>query len=937
MAKDYRETLNLPKTSFPMRANLPRREPEMLKFWKDKRVYYRMLEKRKDAPTFILHDGPPYSNGHIHLGTALNKILKDIFIKYKSIKGFKSPYVPGWDNHGMPIENEVVRTDPALADVRDDPNKLRKPEIKAIIRKKCREFAAKWVEIQKSEFIRLGVLGDWDNPYLTMSKDYEAGEIEIFADLVEKGYIYRGNLPIHWCPSCQTALAMLEVEYHDKESPSLWFRTEVVDGKGVLEKGTYIVVWTTTPWTLVANRAFAFHPDYDYALFEVNGTTYLMAELLLPVVADILGWENYTKVKRINGTNLEGVVFKHPLFSDRVSPGILADFVTLTEGTGIVHIAPGHGKEDFEIGQQYGIEPFSPVDETGRFTKDAGPEFEGLFVGTDGSQKAIEVLKRVGNFLHLETITHSYPHCWRCKNPAIFRATTQWFMSVDHADLRNRALEEISSVKWHPGESINRIYNSVKERPDWVLSRQRAWGVNLPIFFCKNCGEPLLEPEVMRFVAKIFREEGADAWLSKSESELIPGGTRCKKCGAQDFQKEMDILDVWFDSGATNLIVLSEKRGLNWPADMFLEGSDQHRGWFNASLMLAVAQRGRAPYKTVVTHGWTLDEQGRAMHKSLGNVISPDEITDKYGADVLRLWVASSDYTEDVRLGPEILQRLVDAYRKIRNTFRFMLANLYDFDPDTDSVPYDELLPVDKYMLHKYSQFLESIESFYESYETHRLFHKFYNFTGQNLSAFYLDVLKDRLYTWAKTSIGRRSAQTTIYTILKGLLTVFSPVLSFTCEEAWQNLPGDHEESVFLSDWPLPDPKWNNPELAEEFDTLMRVRDLALVAIEVARKDEGLIQDRLEVDLHIHADDSVLKTLEKYYKHLPELFIVSSVNLHNTPIIDSRTHEDDGIVVLVKRVEGKKCARCWMWSKEVGTHSEYPDLCPKCVSAIGGD
>ncbi len=936
MSKSYRDTLNLPQTSFPMRAQLPKREPEFLRFWQEQRIYYKMLEKRKDAPLFILHDGPPYSNGHIHLGTAMNKVLKDIVVKYKALRGFRTPYVPGWDNHGMPIENQVVREDPEFAEVRDDPGKLRDPEIKVRIRQKCREFAAKWVEIQKSEFQRLGVFGDWERPYLTMSREYEAGEIEIFADLVEKGYIYRGTMPIHWCPTCQTALAMLEVEYYEKESPSLWFRTPVKDGKGVLEPGTYLVVWTTTPWTLIANRAFAFHPEYDYALFEVQGTRYLMAELLLPVVAEILGWSDYKKLKRLKGSALEGVEFQHPLFPDRISPGILADFVTLTEGTGIVHIAPGHGKEDFEVGRKYGLEVFSPVDEKGRFTEAAGSEFVGLFVSKEGSEKAIEVLKKLGHFLHLESLTHTYPHCWRCKNPLIFRSTTQWFLSVDHQNLRERALKEIENVQWVPKESINRIYNSVKERPDWVLSRQRAWGVNIPTFYCKQCGEPLLSPQVIRHVAKIFRQEGADAWLTHEVSALLPPGTRCAKCGSTDFEKDMDILDVWFDSGATNLIVLTKERGLAWPADVFLEGSDQHRGWFNASLMLGVAEKGRAPYKAVITHGWTLDEQGRAMHKSLGNVISPSEITESKGADVLRLWVASSDYTEDVRLGPEILARLVDSYRKIRNTFRFMLANLYDFDPARDAIAYADLLPVDQYMLHRYAELVEDLKAYYDAFEIHKVYHRFFHFIVVEVSAFYLDVLKDRLYTWAPDSRGRRAAQTVLYTLLRGLLTLFAPILSFTCEEAWQHLPGEKEESVFLSDWPAIDPQWRNEERAQDFQTLLRVRDLALTALEHARKEQKLIQDRLEAELRIHAPADVRAVLEKYEPYLTEFLIVSGVVLQDETPDGDTVFESDGITVQVVKKAGQKCARCWMWHEQVGQHPEYPDLCPKCVAALGG-
>ncbi len=942
MKGKWRETLNLPKTAFPMRANLPQREPTLLQWWQEKRVYHTMLERHRHDPPFILHDGPPYSNGHIHLGHAVNKVLKDLLVKYKALRGHYTPFVPGWDNHGMPIEREVVHKDPEFAEVRHDPERLRDPKIRIKIRRKCRDFAQEWVETQRQEFVRLGVFGDWDRPYLTMSPEFEGGEVEIFADLVEQGYVYRGRMPIHWCPSCRTALAMIEVEYHEKESPSLFFWVPVAqDPKGLLDPETRLVVWTTTPWTLIANRAFAFHPDFDYVLAEVEthqGTKVrvLLAERLLPVVAEIVGWKTYRRLRRLRGRDLEGVHFAHPIFEDRTSPGILADFVTLTEGTGVVHIAPGHGKEDFDIGRKYGLEVFSPVDEAGRFTAEAGPEFQGLFVGKEGSEKAVEVLKRRGHFLHLETLRHTYPHCWRCKNPLIFRATTQWFLSVDHQNLRERALRAIERVRWHPPETINRIYNSVKERPDWVLSRQRAWGVNIPVFYCEDCGEPLVDPQVMRHVAGIFKRETADAWYEKPVSELLPEGTRCPKCGSTRFRQETDILDVWFDSGATNLIVLREDRGLTWPSDVYLEGSDQHRGWFNSSLMLAMAERGEPPYRAVITHGWTLDEQGRAMHKSLGNVISPQEIIDRYGADVLRLWVTSSDYTEDIRLGPEILARMVDSYRKIRNTYRFMLGNLFDFDPARHRVPYPQLLPVDRFLLHQYARLLQDLATFYENFEFHRVFHRYFNFVVVDLSAFYLDVTKDRLYTWAPDSRERRSAQTVIYEILRGLLVAFAPVLSFTTEEAWQHLPGERPESVFLADWPQVPETWIQDDLAQEFQGLLAVREVVLRALEVARKDRKILQDRLEAEVLLEPQDATLREqLEKYLPHLPEFFVVSGVQVVATlpeglPVVES----GEALRVGIRRKAGQKCARCWMWHEAVGRDPRYPDLCPKCVRAV---
>ncbi len=941
MKGKWRDTLNLPKTEFPMRANLPKREPNLLQWWQEQKIYEKMLAKHRQDPTFILHDGPPYSNGHLHLGHAVNKVLKDLLVKYKALQGHYTPFVPGWDNHGMPIERAVVHQDPEFAEVRHDHEKLRDPQVRIRIREKCRAFAQHWVEIQRKEFVRLGVFGDWEKPYLTMSPEFEGGEIEIFADLVEQGYVYRGRMPIHWCPSCRTALAMIEVEYYEKESPSLFFWVPVRDTKGVLDPDVWLVVWTTTPWTLIANRAFAFHPDYDYVVAEVETARgehrkVLFAERLLPVVAEIVGWTSYRKLRRIPGRQLEGLTFAHPIFEDRTSPAILADFVTLTEGTGVVHIAPGHGKEDFEIGRKYDLEVFSPVDEAGRFTAEAGPEFQGLFVGKEGSEKAVEVLKRRGHFLHRETLRHTYPHCWRCKSPLIFRATTQWFLSVDHQDLRHRALKAIESVRWHPPETINRIYNSVKERPDWVLSRQRAWGVNIPVFYCEDCGEPLVDPRVMRHVARIFKQETADAWYRRPVQDLLPPDTRCPHCGGTRFRREDDILDVWFDSGATNLIVLREENGLRWPSDVYLEGSDQHRGWFNSSLMLAMAERGQPPYRAVITHGWTLDEQGRAMHKSLGNVISPQEVIDRYGADVLRLWVTSSDYTEDIRLGPEILARMVDSYRKIRNTYRFMLGNLYDFDPARHRVPYSRMKPLDRFLLHQYSQLLADLERFYENFEFHRVFHRYFNFVVVDLSAFYLDVVKDRLYTWAPDAPERRSAQTVIYELLRGLLVAFAPVLSFTTEEAWQLLPGNHPESVFLADWPRPEASWHNETLAQEFQRLLEVREVALRALETARKDQKLIQDRLEAELLLETQDPNLAALlDRYAADLPEFFVVSGVRRvadlpAETPVVEA----GENLRVGVRKKAGQKCARCWMWYEAVGQHPEYPDLCPKCIRAV---
>ncbi len=935
---DYKDTLNLPKTEFSMRGNLPKKEPGFIDRWDSEKLYQKMLKKREGRELFILHDGPPYSNGHIHLGTALNKILKDFFVKYKHLKGFKTPYVPGWDNHGMPIENRVSREDPEIKELLKDKTALKKPEVKLKIREKCRESAKYWVEVQKKEFKRLGVLGDWENPYLTMSTDYESEELRILADLVEEGYIYRDLMTIHWCPTCQTALAMAEIEYKEKESPSVWFRMKIKEDKANLFDGDegYALVWTTTPWTIVSNLALMFHPDFTYVVIEHEGTKYVLGEARLEAVLKEFGWEDVKIIKRLKGAQIEGTIFKHP-FIDRESPAILAEFVTAEEGTGIVHTAPGHGKEDFEVGKKYGLPILSPVNERGEFTEEAGEPFVGLTI-EEGGKKVLEIMEENGTLIKLGKIKHSYPHCWRCKNPLIFRATTQWFLSVDHNNLRQRALNEIKNVRWHPEEGENRIYASISERPDWVISRQRAWGVNIPALYCKKCGNVILEPRVIRIVADYFEKEGSDAWYKHPVEDFLPEDFKCPKCGGIEFEKEMDILDVWFDSGASNLTVLKESRGLRWPAELYLEGSDQHRGWFNASLTLGVAKRGRAPFKAVVTHGWVLDEQGRTMHKSLGNVIHPEEITEKYGADIMRLWVASTDYTEDVKLGKEILQRLVDSYRKIRNTYRFLLGNLYDFNPKDNALKYEDLLPLDKFMLHRLETLKREIDGYFDDFETHKVYHRYFNFVVVDVSAFYLDVLKDRLYTWGKDSKGRRSAQTVLYEILKTLLITFSPILSFTTEEAYQYLPGREEESVFLEDWPENHDEWLNEELASEFEKLLGVRDAVLVALEIARKEKKIISDRLEARVLVYVNkEDIRRVLEKYKDLLAELFIVSQVVIEEDKPEAEVVYENEGIAVGVTHAKGKKCARCWIWHEDVGKDPEYPDLCPKCIAVIKGN
>jgi len=925
----FQDTLNLPRTPFPMRGKLPKREPDIQKRWSEIRLYERMQAMRREAPVFVLHDGPPYSNGHIHLGHALNKILKDVYVKFFHLKGYRTPFVPGWDNHGLPIENAVKKEDPELAALLGDPDRDITDEVRLEVRRRCRQFARRWVKVQKEEFLRLGVVGEYDHPYLTMDPIYEGRELDIFANLLEQGYIYRERLPVHWCPHCRTALAMAEIEYKDKVSPSLWFLAPAREVPDTLQPFLpfFLVVWTTTPWTLLSNRAFAFHPEADYALVERQGTRYLLAKARLSVLAGMLGVDEADLEVRVTlpGKAMEHAVFQHP-FLDRTSPAVLADFVGLDEGSGIVHIAPGHGREDFEVGRTYGLEVFSPVDPSGRFTEEAAPFARGLTTD-EVNPRVIDVLREKGHLLHAGTLTHSYPHCWRCKNPLIFRATWQWFLSVDHQNLRTRALEAVEEVRWYPPESLERIRASVRERPDWVLSRQRIWGVNIPAFACESCGEVLLKPEVVRHVARIFQKESADAWYARSVEELLPEGTVCPSCGGTSFRKEHDILDVWFDSGATSLIVLPS-RDLPWPSDLYLEGPDQHRGWFNASLMLAMATRNRPPYRAVITNGWTVDESGKAMHKSLGNVVAPQEIVERYGADVLRLWTISADYTEDMRMGPEIQARLVDAYRKIRNTLRFLLGNLFDFQQARDALPVEDLRPLDRYMLHRHEAFVRDVTEAYLSFELHRLFHLFVRYMGVDLSSFYLDVLKDRLYTWAADDPGRRSAQTVLRIMLEDLLILLAPVLSHTAQEAWdayEDLPGD---SPLLRDWPESRPTFEAPQLAKEMEMLLEVREGVLMAVEVARK-EGILKDRLEAAIFLSTDDpSLQKVLETYREDLPELFIVSSVQLQARE--GGVRVRGEGFTVDLHHAEGQRCERCWWWRTDI----DETGVCGKCQIAL---
>lgn len=932
---DYRDTLTLPKTDFPMKGDLVKKEPEIQKFWKDMGLYEKVLNKPSPLGTFILHDGPPYSDGDIHLGTALNKVLKDIAVKYRAIRGYSSPFVPGWDNHGMPIENEVCKN---LGEKRKTLSTLE-------IRRLCRQYAERFVNIQKEQFRRLGVLADWDHPYLTMSKDFEQKVLRVFGQLVEGGYIYRGLKPIHWCPTCETALAMAEIEYGEKESISIWVRFPLKEDKrgafaSLPTERCYALVWTTTPWTIPGNLAVAVHPDFDYVIVEVEGDYYLLAGELQPTTMEELGFSSWRIVKQLKGSELEHIEFKHPIY-DRRSPVILADHVTLEQGTGCVHTAPGHGREDFEIGTKYGLPAFSPVDGQGRFTEEA-EGFSGLSLD-EGNIAVLNSLRQNKALLKEDTLRHQYPHCWRCHNPLIFRATTQWFMNVDHKDHRERALGAIGKVEWFPSGSINRIRSAVETRPDWCLSRQRAWGLGIPAFYCEACGETVLSEEIIGGVADVVQEQGSDVWFELPASRFLPEGFSCPKCGGGEFRKEESILDVWFESGSTARVVLEGRDGLSFPAELYLEGSDQHRGWFNSSLMVAVATRGEAPYRNVITSGWAVDAEGRAMHKSLGNVIDPAQVIDRSGADVLRLWVASSDYFKDVRLSDEILERVKESYRKIRNTFRFLLGNLFDFNPAEDSVPFEEMGELDRWVLGQLAMLEKKVLEAYEVFEFHKVYHLTYNFAVTVLSSFYLDVLKDRLYTFERDCKARRSAQTVLYELTMSLTRLIAPIVSHVAEEVWQLMPGDdREESVFLSSIREPNEYWIEPELNSRWEMLLSLREEVLSALEMAR-EKRLIGNSLEASVRILTDSKELTELiERYWEELPTIFIVSQVaRVTSRARLTPGAHhgEKAEVSIDVERAKGRKCERCWIYSEDVGESEEHPTLCRKCVhvvSPIGG-
>jgi len=935
---DYKATLHLPKTDFPMKANLAQAEPRMLAWWDEIGIYKRLRESAADRPLWILHDGPPYANGSIHMGHVLNKVLKDVVVKSRSMLGFNAVYVPGWDCHGLPIEHQVDKElglDTASVDVRQAMDPVEK-------RRRCREFASKFVDIQRQEFRRLGVFGDWDNPYLTMAPAYQAVIAREFGRFVGRGIVYKGLKPVHWCMHCKTALAQAEVEYEEQRTPSVYVKFPLVTAPalaGALAgRPAFAIIWTTTPWTLPANLAIAVHPTQSYTALDVGGEVHVVASARLEDYQRLLGERRLVGTPlsvALRGSDLVGTAYKHPWIA-REGQIAGAEFVAMDAGTGLVHIAPGHGEEDYDLGRALGLRIYNPVDDDGRFIAEI-EHFAGQTVW-EANPKIIELLKARGALVAEVPLTHTYPHCWRCKNPTLFRATEQWFIALDQDGLRERALSAIrNDVKWIPGWGEERIYNMIAHRPDWTISRQRVWGVPIVAFYCEGCGTLLLEERLVEHVARIFREgEGADEWYARSARELLPAGTRCAKCGSEAFRKETDILDVWFDSGCSHAAVLETRPDLRWPAELYLEGSDQHRGWFHSSLLEAVGTRQAPPYKAVLTCGFVVDGEGRKMSKSLGNGVEPEELLPKYGGDVLRLWAAYEDYTEDIRLSGQIMDRLADAYRRIRNTYRFLLGNLADFDARADRQPYERLEEVDRFILDRLARLIDRVVRAYEEYQFHTVFHAVHNFCAVELSALYLDIIKDRLYTSAKNDPRRRAAQTACYDVFLALSRLMAPILTFTAEEAWRHLPGARSESVHLERFPEVPLPWLDDDLRGEWDRLLEVRREVAKALELAR-GRKLIGSGLEAAVRITAAPEDLPALLTAKRPLLQtLFIVSRVELGPGPegAVHYESQEIPGLVIDVDRAPGDKCERCWTRSPEVGRDPEHPTLCDRCVAVL---
>jgi len=927
-SNDYKNTLNLPNTAFPMRANLPKREPEFLTRWEEMRIYDLIRQESRGRRKYILHDGPPYANGHIHLGTALNKILKDMIVKSRFMAGYDSDYVPGWDCHGLPIEHNV---DKELAG--------RKSTMTAVqVRQYCRKYAERFIDVQRDEFKRLGVFGDWEDPYLTMKFAYQATIVRELGKFFQSGAVYRGKKPVYWCASCVTALAEAEVEYMDSPSPSIFvrfparedFSQRIPEARG---KRVYVIIWTTTPWTIPANLAIALHPEASYAAVEVGDELYILAERLVPVNMDAFGITDYRIVATFPGTAMEGLTCTHPLY-DRPSQLILAPFLTLDTGTGCVHIAPGHGQEDYEVGLKYGIDVYAPLDDKGRFTDDV-EFFRGEFA-FDANPMVIAKLKEVGALMASETMEHSYPHCWRCKQPVLYRATHQWFISMEKTGLRREALQAIDTVQWIPKWGRDRIYGMIEHRPDWCISRQRIWGVPITAMRCADCNTTVAPPELFEKAASLFEQDGADVWFASDVAELAPEGLTCPACGSRNLVKETDILDVWFDSGVSWAAVCEKRDQLIWPCQLYLEGSDQHRGWFHSALLTSVGTRHRAPYESVLTHGFVVDGEGKKMSKSLGNVIQPQEIIDKFGADILRLWVSAEDYRDDIRISPEILDRLSEAYRRIRNTCRFLLGNLAGFDPATDLIPAGALRELDRFALDRLNRVIARVCRAYETFDFHVVFHTLYNFCSVDLSSLYLDILKDRLYCERPDGRLRRSAQTTLYHILSALVRLMAPILGFTAEEVWLALTnGDNRTSVHLQSFPEPVAGVElSPEEVEKWEALLAVRQAVSKSLEEARANK-LIGSSLEANVSITVPEAIAAHITDMED--PEgFFIVSQLQI--TPSADPGLAEEaESVAVQVNRAGGQKCPRCWNWRDDVGSVAEHSDVCGRCARVLSGN
>ncbi len=913
---EYKDTLNLPKTSFKMKANLSQKEPEILKNLEEQNIYQKIRDKYKGKPSYILHDGPPYANGDIHVGQAFNKIMKDMVIKYKTMKGFDAPYVPGWDCHGLPIEYQLFKE---LGVSRHQIDQVK-------FRKKARNYANKYIERQKKEFKRLGIFGEWNKPYLTMDFNYEAEIIRDFGRLAKDGYIYKGKKPVYWCIKCETALAEAEVEYADKTSPSIWIKFPVKN-----KSAAYILIWTTTPWTIPANVAVAVHPEFKYAFVKtsVNGTeqVLVMAESRVSAVADTCLSGKYEILKTVKGKDLENMEYRHP-FLDRIGKVVIADYVEMDEGTGCVHTAPGHGTDDYLTGIKFNLPILSPVNNKGEFTEEAGSDLKGQNV-FESNAKIIDKLSSKNLLLHEDKAQHSYPHCWRCREPVIFRATPQWFMSVDKHKLRERALAAVKKVEWIPSRTMNRMDAMLMNRPDWCLSRQRYWGVAIPVLYCTSCEEPILDQRVIGNVAELVSVNGSDAWFEVDIEKIIPENFTCPKCGKTSFEKEKDIIDVWFDSGVSHEAVLKKRENLSWPADLYLEGSDQHRGWFQTSLLASMGLNNKSCYRSVLTHGFVMDGEGKKMSKSVGNVIDPQDITAKYGADILRLWVCSSDYRDDIRISDDILRHIVDAYRRIRNTVRFILGNISDFNPVKDRIAHNELTEIDKWMSSKLQELIKNVGDAYEKFAFNKVYILLGNFCANELSSFYLDVLKDRLYTAKKDSSQRRSSQTVLYEIIENITRLMCPVLAFTSEEIWKHIP-EKKDSVFLAEFPIPGKI--SKLLHQKWQKMLNIREKALKIIEEAR-EKKLIGNSLEAEVTIHCAKETAEFLEGFEETLTLIFIVSKVNITQFLKTDSK----EELKIVVKRASGEKCVRCWNWSESVGKNKQHPQLCSRCAEVMKGD